>query len=174
MLEAIAQPEKLDAPREHPPRRRRRPLSGGVGQLNLTAMIDVIFLLLIYFVVTSNFRTDEGVLTATLPQGTGAPREATELPPQKIELRLTAGVVDDTTVAIQQGTTTFVTFAQLRDSLAAQRLDPEAGQPNGLFEPDNPIVIQAGPNVRWQHVVNAFNACLAARYTNISFAKPVS
>ena len=32
--------------------------------LNLTAMIDVIFLLLIYFVVTANFTPGEGILTA--------------------------------------------------------------------------------------------------------------
>ncbi|MEM8494308.1 MAG: biopolymer transporter ExbD [Planctomycetota bacterium] len=151
-------------------RKTRRP--GRVGQLNLTAMIDVIFLLLIYFVVTSNFRIDEGVLTATLPQGEGKPQATTELPPQKVEVLLTAGVVDDTQVAIQVGSQAFTSFAELRQDLANKLYDPEAGQLGGLYEADNPIIIQPGVNVRWQHVVDAFNACVAAKYTNVIFAKP--
>ena len=168
-----AQPDVPDeqVPHHVSPRKRRRH-SNAIGQLNLTSMIDVIFLLLIYFVVTSNFRVNEGVLTATLPQGSGKPQETTKLPPQKIELLLSAGIVDDTQVTIQHGSTTYASFGELRQSLAAQRLDPEAGQLNGLYEADNPIIIQPAANVRWQHVVNAFNACMAAKYTNVSFAKP--
>ncbi len=164
--------ETLTETVHHTPLRKKRGRSTVVGQLNLTAMIDVIFLLLIYFVITSNFRVDEGVLVATLPQGSGRPQETTALPPQKIELMLTAGTVDDTQVTIQRGSVAYTTFAELKADLAANRFDPDAGQLDGLFEPDNPIIIQPGPSVRWQHVVDAFNACIAAKYTNVSFAKP--
>ncbi|MEM9296657.1 MAG: hypothetical protein AAGA57_12730, partial [Planctomycetota bacterium] len=43
--------------------RRRRGPAGGF-ELGLTSMIDVIFQLLIYFVVTANFMIGEGVLDA--------------------------------------------------------------------------------------------------------------
>ncbi len=178
MREAPHQPEPFVAEQSLEPTVHHTPLSkksrhpGRVGQLNLTSMIDVIFLLLIYFVVTSNFRIDEGVLTATLPQGQGKPLVSTDLPPQKIEVLITAGTVDDTQVAIQVGSQAFASFAQLRQDLASKLYDPDAGQLGGLYEADNPIVIQPGTNVRWQHVVDAFNACVAAKYTNVSFAKP--
>ncbi|MEM1444563.1 MAG: biopolymer transporter ExbD [Planctomycetota bacterium] len=178
MADAPDQPEffvgedAVEATVHHTPLNKKSRAMGRVGQLNLTSMIDVIFLLLIYFVVTSNFRIDEGVLTATLPQGEGKPQVSTELPPQKVEVLLTAGSVDDTQVAIQVGSQAFASFAELRLDLASKLYDPEAGQLGGLYEADNPIIIQPGTNVRWQHVVDAFNACIAAKYTNVSFAKP--
>ncbi|MEM7577399.1 MAG: biopolymer transporter ExbD [Planctomycetota bacterium] len=164
--------DAADTTVHHTPLSKKSRRPGQVGQLNLTSMIDVIFLLLIYFVVTSNFRIDEGVLTATLPQGTGQPQVSTELPPQKLEVLLTAGTVDDTQVAIQLGSQAFTSFNDLRLDLASKLYDPQAGQLGGLYEADNPIIIQPGTNVRWQHVVDAFNACVSAKYTNVSFAKP--
>ena len=58
MSDFFANPEPLNETVHHVPLRRKRRRSPGVGQLNLTAMIDVIFLLLIFFVVTSNFQLD--------------------------------------------------------------------------------------------------------------------
>ena len=150
--------------------RNRRRTNSRVGQLNLTSMIDVIFLLLIYFVVTANFSADEGVLTAALPQGTGLPRPVATLPPQKIRIQLTVGA--DNQVLIERGTQRYPSFTALREDLDALIHDPDNGRAGGLYRPNNPILIAAGPTVRWQHVVNAFNACLAARYTNIAFERP--
>jgi biopolymer transport protein ExbD len=178
MAKSLAQPEPfvgrdaLEATVHHTPLNRKSRRPGQVGQLNLTSMIDVIFLLLIYFVVTSNFRVDEGVLTATLPQGEAQPQASVELPPQKLEVLITAGNIDDTEVLIRIGSQHYASFSELRQDLAGKLYDPDAGQLGGLYEADNPIVIQPGTNVRWQHVADAFNACIAARYTNVSFAKP--
>lgn len=148
----------------------RRPST--IGHLNLTSMIDIIFLLLIYFVVTSDFRVNEGVLTATLPRGQAKAQPSSELPTQPIEILVNTGTIDDTLVTISVGSIAFSSFGQLAADLAAKRFDPNAGNLGGLYEPDNPIIIQPGRNVRWQHVVDAFNACVAAKYTNVSFAKP--
>jgi|TARA_B110000902_G_scaffold240515_1_gene290081 biopolymer transport protein ExbD len=43
-----------------------------VPDVNLTPLIDVVFLLLIFFMVTTTF-TDEGKLTITLPEANGEP-----------------------------------------------------------------------------------------------------
>ena len=149
----------------------RRARTTRVGQLNLTSMIDVIFLLLIYFVITADFRVDEGVLTASLPTGGARPKPASLLPPQKVVIRLEPAP-DGTGVVIRRGTSSPATFTDLRDSLDAQRLDPSNGRTAGTLRPDNPIVIQADATVRWQHVANAFNAALAAGYTNVALARP--
>ena len=42
--------------------------------VNLTPLIDVVFLLLIFFMVTTTF-TDEGKLTITLPEASGEPAQ---------------------------------------------------------------------------------------------------
>jgi len=160
----------------HRSARKRRGRDGSpVGELNLTSMIDVIFQLLIYFVVTANFMIDEGVLTAKLPQGQGSPAALDELPPEKITIRLTSDPVDNSLVRIERGShdkpLRYASFGELTRDLAEARYDPDAGQLNGIYEPDNPIIIEPVGTVRWQHVVNAFNAAIAAKYTNVSFAE---
>jgi len=54
--------------------------------LNLTPLIDVVFLLLIFFMVTTTF-TKESRLTLNLPEATGKPAEAVS---QMIELTVSA------------------------------------------------------------------------------------
>ena len=49
--------------------------------------------------------------------------------------------------------------------------DPDIDRRSGAFKPDNPVVIRAEAEVRWQHVANAFNAAVRARYSNINFAQ---
>ena len=111
-------------------------------QLNLTSMIDVIFLLLVFFVVTATFTPDEGVITSKLPalEGSGAPK----LPePPKRPLNIVVST------AGRHG----------------YRLRIE-----GLPQ-DTPVFIKPDATVRWQHVVNAFNAAISARYREVSFAR---
>lgn len=161
------------------PRLRRQRSNGAsvVGELNLTSMIDVIFQLLIYFVVTAGFMIDEGVLAAKLPQGPAGAVSADDLPPEKIEVRLTADDTDDSLVQISRGPRDrpirYAGFRELAEDLDRLRYDPRRGE-GGLYDADDPVLIQPTGGVRWQHVVNAFNAALAAGYTNVSFAEPES
>ncbi|MFI4859810.1 MAG: ExbD/TolR family protein, partial [Phycisphaerales bacterium JB063] len=46
----------------HTSQRKKRRVNDGEMELQLTSMIDVIFQLLIYFVITANFTIDEGTL----------------------------------------------------------------------------------------------------------------
>lgn len=151
--------------------RRKRAARGPaeVGALNLTSMIDVIFQLLIYFVVTASFMVNEGVLSAKLPQGAAAAATDDELPPEEIIIKLTSGD-DPGLVAIERGAFVYATFAELESDLNRQRYDPDIGQIDGLYPADSPVVIQADGKARWQHLVAAFNAAVGAKYTNVRFA----
>ena len=42
----------------------------------------------------------------------------------------------------------------------------------GLFEADHPIIIEPTGTTRWEHAMEAFNAAVRARYTNVTFAPP--
>ncbi len=140
---------------------------GSVGQLNLTSMIDVIFLLLIYFVITANFSVDEGVLTAQLPQGTGQPPPLDELPLEKVVIELSVPPTDDTAAVLSRGRHRYAGVAELQADMAAQRRGP-GRSPTALYEADHPVLIEPKPGVRWQHTVDAFNAVVAAGYTRVA------
>lgn len=70
-----------------PTRTRRR---GPLGALPMTPMIDVVFLLLIYFLVTSDFSLQESRLSAASAVEKRGPAAA-ELAPQIVEVRLVNG-----------------------------------------------------------------------------------
>ena len=56
-----------------------------LGMLPLTSMIDVVFLLLVYFLVTSNFAQPERDLSSAV-QAEGGGLQASELQPQVVEV----------------------------------------------------------------------------------------
>ena len=71
-------------------KKRRRVRSGLLGVLPMTSMIDVVFLLLIFFMVTASFSADEEELSSALgADGAGSP---TPLQPQIVRVRDAGGV----------------------------------------------------------------------------------
>jgi len=160
-----SQLQKHDIAR-HESRSRKR--KAEVSQLNLTSMIDVIFLLLIYFVVTATFVEDEGVLVAKLPTGSGQEAPPPDLPVENININLTS--YDQTGAIIEVGAQRFTSFKELTAYLISIQNDPSKGR-TGFAAPDNPIIIRPAGQVRWQHVVNSFNSSVRAAYTNVSFAQ---
>ena len=62
-------------------------------------------------------------------------------------------------------------FDHLYDRLVSLQYDKDAGRTIGVHKPGDPIVIRPDHEVRWQHVVNAFNTAVRARYKNIAFAQ---
>lgn len=140
-------------------------------QLNLTSMIDVIFQLLIYFVVTASFTQDEGILAAKMPQREGSSQE--DIPPQELVIVLQAAGTEYM-LSIEGAPNPRVQhFTALRRRLEGMQYNPERGR-TGTVKPDDPVKIRPEGKVRWQHVVNAFNAAIAARYTDVGFAAPQS
>jgi biopolymer transport protein ExbD len=152
----------------HHHRRQGKKKSPTNMELNMTSMIDVVFQLLIYFIITSNFVPGEGIIQATMPAGTGSAAEVPKLEqPIKIIVSARSGRtgsgyrldVDKSAIAPS-------TFGDLGKMLEGMREDK-----GGAFSDENPIIIQPSGDVRWQHVVNAFNAAVKARYKNIAFAQ---
>lgn len=160
--------QELDQTVEHHSARSRRAKPKPKIQLQLTSMIDVIFQLLIYFVVTASFAVDEGVLTARLPEGTGTVTQQLETNPVKLEVILRTSGPAGVQIEIRGlGSRDTQNFAQLRQLLKSLRHSPQ--NTSGTFASDSPVIIEPQGEVRWQHVVNAFNAAMAAGYENIRF-----
>lgn len=100
---------------------RVRPAStrGELGELPLTPMIDVVFLLLIYFMVTATITPPESRVASTLQSERGA-GQARDLKPQIVTVDLAGGVV-----TYRMGSRVFAD----RESLAAafEQLPKEGG-----------------------------------------------
>ena len=75
-------------------RSKRAARGSTLGTLPLMSMIDVVFLLLVYFLVTSSFREPERTLPSTV-QTEGGGTRASELQPQIVDIAVSgSGVVE--------------------------------------------------------------------------------
>lgn len=143
-------------------RGERRPLLG----VSLTGMIDVVFNLLIFFVVITTAPQREGFLAGELPS---APAEqgAVEVPALEIMVTVYAGEsFDDCQVemgGLEHGPES---FNELYRVLAGMHTDE-----GGLYEADNPVVLNLGAGVSVDQMVKTYNAVVLAGFSNIQFVR---
>ena len=139
-------------------------------KLQITPLIDVIFQLLIYFMVTASFLIGEGALTANMPFGDDVAVSDIAPPEQPLVLRLTPVDYSNVRIDIEGFNKPASDFSQLAFYLQSiQYNDKNQG---GIYTSKNPVIIKSEGLVRWQHVVNAFNAAVSAGYENVSFGNP--
>ena len=128
---------------------RKRPL------LNMAAMIDVVFLLLIFFMCTSSFVRPEKNLPSRLPEvGAAAPAEPERLDPVRIAL---AGAPP--AVAVTCDGRPCATAEELVARLRARRA---IGDPI--------VIIQGTPAVPFGDMVAALDACHRAGLGRVAFS----
>lgn len=146
-------------------RATRRGPRGAPIAVNLAPMIDVTFLLLIFFLVTTTFERAEGILASDMPRESAAPAVALPISPIVIRLQQTGPGADDFSMRLDHFENVPSDFAELVDLL--RRIQGEPG-----FDTETPIVIVADNTVRWDHVVGCWNAALRADCARIIFAEP--
>lgn len=157
----------------HRTTRQRRGRRRAAFTLNLTPMIDVTFLLLVYFMVATQFKLGEEIYRLDLPdrRGRSVERDPFELDQEPLRIQVaTLGDVRDTyRLRVIGPYHQPTTFDDLHQFLTERRIDPV--QSSGLFMPDHPVVIEPTATTSWQHALSAFNAAARAHYTNITLGK---
>ncbi len=153
---------------------RRRAAQGAKLSLAMTPMIDVVFLLLVFFVCTVRFERREEVYQLDLPVR-GASADPFALEESPVELRIGARSRSQLAIELRadgvvRTVATFDDLTSLLTSLQRPRSSATAA-PEALFEATHPILVVPEPLCEWQDAVDAFNAALRARYTNIGFAE---
>ena len=138
-------------------------------ELNLTPMIDVVFQLLIYFLLGTSFVMGEQSYRMDLPERLGRadvnPFELDE-DPLRIEVRSrTSGLP---AVHVPGPWKSPNTIDELRRFLAAKRIDQ-----GGLYALDHPIHIQPDSGTTWGDAVEVFNAAFATGYEKIGFNREI-
>jgi len=135
--------------------------------LNVVPLVDVTFLLMIFFVIAGSFDVWEGVLSSKMPAvGGRGPATTVALPVSPITVRLTrSGLGDDeVSIEIEDFPPSPKTFLELSENLTRiQRLPG--------FDGETLVVLQADDDVRWQHVVNGWNAAVRAGFKNLAYGE---
>jgi biopolymer transport protein ExbD len=174
MLEAndeSIEPTETDEPTESR-RRKRKPTSIRVAALNITSFLDMSFCLLTFLILSASLTAPEGVLAAKLPMPPPGTEAGGEVVPPEKELRIliTSTTASDCRIAIDGMPAATPDFKSLTAQL--ERLQFSERNPAGIYRANNSIIIVASNDCRWQHIVNAFNAAIAAKFSNVSFAAP--
>ncbi|MDP6637051.1 MAG: biopolymer transporter ExbD [Phycisphaerae bacterium] len=138
---------------------RQQPPSGRIRRkarvsVPMTAMIDVTFLLLTYFLLTTTFRQDEGQLPGSLPGPIIIePIENVLFVP--VEIRAVGDACQSVVYKVGDGSEVLLRSPQeLVDALRKRRGDTK----------DAIAVIDAGRAVRWRYVVEACNQAAGANF----------
>jgi len=128
-------------------------------------MIDMTFLLLIFFLVTTTFERPEGVLSSKMPQaGSAAP--GPELPLSPIIVRLAkAGTKGEGYHILLENAKQDVANFNALSSLLVEIQHQEG------FDAQTPVVIIPEAGIHWDHVVNCWNAAVRAKYKNIALGE---
>jgi len=122
------------------------------NEINLTPMLDVVFIMLIFFIVTASFIRETGI-DANRPDQ------------------------DQPQVVQERGAILVIIDNQDRIWIDNQQVDVRAVRPNiqRLYaeNPDRPVVIQTSPNSTTRTLVGVMDASRSAGVYNISLAEGV-
>ncbi|MEM7308200.1 MAG: biopolymer transporter ExbD [Planctomycetota bacterium] len=117
--------------------------------VNLTPMIDVVFLLLIFFMVTTTFLDPEREIEIDLPTADSA--GAVESPPEEI------------IITVRSDGTVFVR-GELRDDDGLRSLLRSAAQ----HDPETPVTIRGDREAHHEAIVGVMDACGSAGLYNLA------
>ncbi len=145
----------------HPTRGWRGALRGRRARLQppLTPMIDIVFQLLLFFLLTMRFVAQEGQIPADLP-AEQAPPAVSRLPLEPIVVSLSAGedggaIIEVTgyPLAVESGAALYGQLARLQEQFGSKEV---------------PVVIRADADVAWAHVLDAYNQAVRLEFTSIT------
>ncbi len=146
------------------PRRRYSPRGARIA-VSFAPMIDVTFLLLIFFLVTTTFERAEGLLTGQMPKDTRTLAVPLPLSPIVVRVTQTGPGHDDYSLRIDRFDVAPADIGELAGVLI--RIHQQPG-----FDEKTPVVIVAENDVRWDHVVGCWNAALRAGCERVAFGEP--
>jgi len=130
--------------------------SDGAGRsraptLALTSMLDVIFLLLCFFVTISVFSQWENEISISLPKAVTAEQ------PERLPGEIIVNLAQDGTVMVNGAA---MSLEDLQSRLA--RISK--------FYPGQPVIIRADKDVKYEHLVKVIDTCRGADVWNFSLA----
>jgi biopolymer transport protein ExbD len=135
---------------------------GLVGKIQMAPMIDIVFQLLIFFLIASEVRPTEADFKTNIPGGTGPRNPKVEA---KEAYRVYLRNLDPEGRAVEVSLNNEVLPGDAFKELE-KRLRSVSKKQN------MPLVIDGDPTVRLQFIANALDSAVAAEVPQITFGKP--
>jgi biopolymer transport protein ExbD len=135
-------------------------------EINVTAMVDVIFCLCIFFMCSFHFKQLEGKIDTWLPDTGGRPGPPPLVILEEIRVFMRWDPVRGDTVR-KVSRAEVASDADMMGAIRAMKGDYERAQ-----KTEFPIIIDATPDVPWQEVVHVVDLCKADKLAKIQFAEP--
>ncbi|MBA3027199.1 MAG: biopolymer transporter ExbD [Proteobacteria bacterium] len=126
------------------------------NSINITPLIDVIFLLMVFFIMTINFNKSGGVLENQLPQVSSTESSDSSKDYETVRLKIKM-VKEDTELKIYLQERVVFNYEDLL--LYLNKL------PNDIL-----IVFEPSNNVPYKHVIGVYNMCLKSKKERIVFS----
>jgi len=136
---------------------------------NMTPLVDVVMVLLIFMMLVGKFGANEHYLTSNLPiSQTGAggtPPPADFVPDEPLEVRVDSPTQDRFVaragqIQVTSGETLTAQLTRMLNQLKAGGTPPDKVQ----------VVISPAKNVRYKFLIECYEAALRAGFTKVSFA----
>lgn len=165
LARAHRSPEEADEGRFAEPITKRRPSEE--MELNVIPLIDVLFLLMIFFVIGGTFQASEGVLISRMFQSQRGVGGASTLPPMPLspivlEFTAQAGNPGDYLVRVRGSERGLKNVEGL--AVEMQRL-----MESDAFDADTPVVLACDDVILWEIVAEGWNAVLRAGFRDVAF-----
>ena len=126
----------------------------------MTPMIDIVFLLLIFFVCASVGQIRESLLPTELPAGSIESPEFMDVEKPLVEVWLKLYRNDDTRTVVEMNDLRYHDFQQLQTILAEL----------SALASEIPVILDIAPDVPMQDMIRVYDACRAADFETIQFA----
>lgn len=139
--------------------------------LNFTPMIDVVFLLLIYFILSSDFRPREESFQLDAPQNLEGASIRTldpfELPKRPVRILVRSHGDEPSEFSLSSDEPAIGPILGADDLF--RRLRDARGH---TIAGDQVFSVRAAPDARWEHTLATFNALRRAGFRNVRFSNP--
>jgi len=139
-------------------------------EINVTAMVDVIFCLCIFFMCSFHFKQLEGKIDAWLPKETGNQMGEIKDKPilEEVRIFMKWDAATGKTIRKIGNRNPVESDQQMTDTIDQIKKDYEkAGKK------DVPVVVDATPDVPWQEVVHVVDLCKHEKLSPITFTEPM-
>ena len=135
-----------------------------IGKIQMAPMVDIVFQLLIFFLIASEVRKVEADFMANLPAGEGI-EDAKVDPKEQYRVYLKKADAACTNVRVSMNNE-FLDVAPRGFEILAERLKNVSKKDKMI------LIIEGDPDVKVQFITNALDAAVEAKVPSITFGKP--
>ncbi len=144
--------------------------AGSIG-LNLTSMIDVVFLLLIYFMVATEFKSAEESFPMDVPARNHGESISLDSEPLVIFVESSGNERGDVRIRLEGPWEPVSSLQELASFLHKNQVKGVSNR--GLFATTHPILVKPTRTTLWEHAISTYNTVVRAKFTNISLDEPL-